>query len=192
MLERQRPRQVVFEEVRDVLSVHSAVVDAVRKRDEIPGEAVTADVRALPRRRLIQVLAHGVPERTAVTGAAAVVLAVGAGEEQRMVDGLRALEGIELAKIFVGRDVESRETLVLLPRVGDIDRDALVVAPVGPADEQEAGPGSRINEVAEPVLYLVRETAARERVMAPQAPILDEEPVVDPAGRSAEGLVVLA
>jgi hypothetical protein len=192
VLERQLPRQVVFEEIRNVLPTHSAVVDAVRKRDEISGEAVTADVRALPRRRLVQLLADRVPERTAVPSAAAVVLAVGAGEEQLVVDGLRALEGIEVPKIFVVRQVDSREALLPLSRVGDVDGDALVVAPVGPPDEQKAGSGPRSDKLAEPLFHLVRETASGERVVAPKASILDEEPMVDPAGRSAEGLLVFA
>ena len=63
------------------------VVDALGEDDEVAREAVAADVRRLPGPAVLDLLAHRVVERAAVLGAAAVVLAVRADEEERVIDG---------------------------------------------------------------------------------------------------------
>jgi hypothetical protein len=115
VLERHVVGEVMVEHVRRVVPIDPTVVDAVRKRDEIPGEPVAADMGALPGRRLVQLLADRLPERTAVARAARVVLPVRADEEERLVDRLRGLEGIELAQLFVVVDLEAPEALAALP-----------------------------------------------------------------------------
>jgi hypothetical protein len=47
------------------------------------------------------------------------------------------------------------------------------------------------NLVAEVLLDLVREPASRQRIAGPEPPVLDQEPVVDPAGGCGKRLVVL-
>ena len=64
--------------------------------------------------------------------------------------------------------------------------------PVRSPDEQQAPVRDRRDLLAQVLLHLVGETAAGERVARPEAAVLDEEPVVDPARGCGERLVVLA
>ena len=59
-------------------------------------------------------------------------------------------------------------------------------------DEEQPAVRHRRDLLAQVLLDLVGEAAAGERVARPEAAVLDEEPVVDPAGGRGERLVVLA
>ena len=94
-----------------VVAVDSPVVDAVRERDEIPGEPVAADVGALPGGRLVQLFADSLPERAPVPRAAAVVLSVRADEKERLVELLGGFERVDPAKLLVLLQLRGRQVV---------------------------------------------------------------------------------
>ena len=94
---------------------HLPVVEAVRQDDDVGGEPVTADVRALPD-QLRPALAQGTSHGPSAHRAAGVVLTVGADQEDRWVAGLTG-------------DAEGR---------GDL-REVLVAAPRAPVLTAVAG-----------------------------------------------------
>ena len=85
----------------------AAVVDAVGKHDEVAGEPVTADVGRLPDPLLVDLLAHGVVERPAELRATAIVLAVGADEEERVLDLIAGARKIELEQVVVALELDA-------------------------------------------------------------------------------------
>ena len=78
------PCEVLVEHRPGRLAVDASVVEALRQADEVAGEAVAADVRALPDPVGLDLVAQRLVERPPVPRAARVVLAVGADEEERM------------------------------------------------------------------------------------------------------------
>ena len=91
----------MVEDVPDIVAIDPPVVDAVRERDEVPGEPVAADVGALPRGGLVQLLADPLPQRAPVPRAAAVVLPVRADEKERLVERLGCFERVDPAQLLV-------------------------------------------------------------------------------------------
>ena len=85
------------------------VVDPVRERNEIARETVAADVGRLPDPALLDLLANGVPERTPVLGAAAVVLPVRADEEERMPDRRACGLEVEPDQVVVAVELEAAQ-----------------------------------------------------------------------------------
>src|SRR5213079_1272123 len=63
---------------------------------------------------------------------------------------------------------------------------------IGSPHEQNPAVRDRADLLAQALLDLVGETAACEGVPRPETPVLDQEPVVDPAGGRYERLIVLA
>ena len=107
----------------------AAVVDAVGEDDEVAGEAVAADVRGLPDPAVVDLLADGVVERPAELGAAAVVLAVRADEEERMVDRLAGRREVEPDQIVVPLELEAAKLALALGRAGDVGDEPVRAAP---------------------------------------------------------------
>jgi hypothetical protein len=86
--------------------IHAAVVDAVRQGDEVAREPVAADVGRLPHPLVLDELTHRVVERTAVDGTAAVVLAVRADQEERMLDRRSGARHVELEQVVVAFELD--------------------------------------------------------------------------------------
>jgi hypothetical protein len=93
----------------------------VRQAHDVAGEPVAADVRALPCRVLLELLVQRVEERTSVAGAAGIVLAVGAGEEERLGDVRSRIPGIECSEVVVVGDLQLPEPLVSISRIPEVD-----------------------------------------------------------------------
>ena len=130
------------------------------EHDEVPGEPVAADMGALPRGGLVQLLADSLPQRAPVPRAAAVVLPVRADEKERLVERPGRFERVDPAQLLVFLELEAGEPFVPGSRVGHVGRDAFVMAPVRTADEQESRARTGCDEFAKPRLDLVREPAA--------------------------------
>ena len=172
-------------------TVDAPVVEALRQTDEVSREAIAADVRHLPGPLGVELVPQSLVQRPSVAGAARIVLAVRADEEER-VPGRAARPQVDAAEILVGLELEARQALLALPGRGGI-RDELRPAPaIGSTDEEEPAVRNRGDLVAEVLLDLVREPASRQRVARPEPSVLDQEPVIDPAGGRSQRLVVLA
>jgi hypothetical protein len=104
--ERDPAGEILVNEGGNIVAVDPSVVDAVRQADGVGGEAVAADVSALPGRLRVELLAESLEERTAVARTARIVLPVRAGEEEWLVDLGRRRPGVEPAELLVVRDVE--------------------------------------------------------------------------------------
>ena len=74
------------EQAAGVPRLDPAVVERLREDDDVPGEAVAADVGRLPDPARLRLAPQRVVDRAPVLGAAAVALAVGADDEQRLLD----------------------------------------------------------------------------------------------------------
>jgi hypothetical protein len=190
--ERDPAGEILVDEEGNVVAVNPSVVDAVGQADGVGGEAVAADVSALPGRLRAELLAETLEERTAVARAARIVLPVRAGEEEWLVDLGGCSPGVEPAELLVMCDVEPAETLLTLAGVGDVDGQCRVMPAVGPPDQQEARARMDRPKLPQARFDLIREAAPDERVGAPEPAVLDEQPAVDPACRRTERLVVLA
>jgi hypothetical protein len=90
-----------------VARVDAAVIDAVRQRHEVAGEAIAADVGRLPDPLLVDELAHRVVERTPIDGAAAVVLAMRADQEERVLDGRARIGERQLEQVVVPLELDA-------------------------------------------------------------------------------------
>jgi hypothetical protein len=163
----------------------------VRKAHEVAGEAIAADVGALPDRLLFELLRERLEQRASVPGAARVVLAVRADEEERLLDGLPGRGEVERAQIVVRLEGKAAELLLSLARRRRERAQLVAATTVRSADEDQARVLPRPELLPQRVLRLVGEPARAERVRPPEAPVLDEQPVVDPARRARERLVVL-
>ena len=106
-----------------------------------------------------------------------------AGVARPQVDG---------AEILVGLELEARQALLALPGRGGKSDELRPAPAIGSTDEEEPAVRNRGNLVAEVLLDLVREPASRQRVAGPEPSVLDQEPVIDPAGGRSQRLVVLA
>jgi hypothetical protein len=168
----------------------ASVVDAVRESDEIPGEAVAADVSRLPDPAVLDLLADGVVERSPVLRAAAVVLAVRADEQEGMGDGLAGRRKVDREQVVVPLELEPTEAPLGLGRACDEREQPVAAPPLGPADEEDPAvrrPRPLGREVA---LQLRGERRAVDRVVPPEAAVLDQDPGVDPARGRGERLLV--
>jgi hypothetical protein len=183
--------EVAVEDVDRVLALDPAVVDPVREADEIARKAIAADVRALPDGLLLELLRERFEQRAAVARAARVVLAVGADEKERLLQPRSRGRQVEPAQVVVGLEGRAAQLLLALARGRGVRPQLAAAAPIGSADEDETRVLARMQLPAQRVLGLVGEPARTKRVRAPQAAVLDEEPVVDPARGRSERLVVL-
>ena len=113
VLELDRVLEVRVEHAARVLPLDASVVHAARETEEVAGEAVAADVRRLPNGLLLDLLGERLEERTAVAGAARVVLAVRADEKERALERLAGTREVERAQLLVRR--ERRAAQALLP-----------------------------------------------------------------------------
>src|SRR5581483_4602543 len=82
------PGPVLVEDRPRVGRVDASEVEALRQADDVPRETVAADVAALPHPVRVGLIGQGLVDGPTVARAAAVVLAVRAGQEQRMPDRL--------------------------------------------------------------------------------------------------------
>jgi hypothetical protein len=164
----------------------------VRKAHEVAGEAVAPDVRALPDRLLLELLGERLEQWASVPGAARVVLAVRADEKEWLSDRLARDDEVERAQVVVLLEDEAAELLLALARRRRERAQLVAATSVRAADEEQAGVLPRTELLPQRVLGLVGEPARAERIRPPEAAVLDEQPVVDPARRPRERLVVLA
>lgn len=191
VLERDAAREVLVEDPDRVLALDPAVVDAVREADEVAGEAIAADVRALPDGFLLELLRERFEQRPTVARAARVVLAVGADEKERLLDPLPRGREVEPPQVVVGLEGGAAQLLLTLARRRGVRAQLLAAAAVRPADEGETRVLPRTQLLAERVLGLVGEPARAKRVRPPEAAVLDQQPMVDAARGRGERLVVL-
>ena len=78
--------EVGVEQRIEIVVVDAPVVEALREDDDVPREAVAADVGRLPDPGGVDLALEGVVERTPVLRTAAVALPVRADDEERMLD----------------------------------------------------------------------------------------------------------
>src|SRR6185312_9717144 len=178
--------QMLVEEQPGLLRPDATVIKPLGEDDDVSGEAVAADVRHLPDPALVGLVDEDVVERPPVPRAARVVLAVRADEEQRMLEGITELV-IEVEKLLVTGDLEASADAALEVE----DDEPLPAAALAAADEEQLRRPERADLRAEVRLDLVGQTTAGERVAVPDAAVLDENPVVDPACGSRERLAAL-
>ena len=106
----------MVEERRHVAEPDPPEVEPFREADEVAGEAIAPDVRALPDPFGIGLVAEGVVQRAAVPRAAAVALSVRADREHRLVHRLAAIgaEEVEADQLLVHVEVEAVDALLRL------------------------------------------------------------------------------
>ena len=168
----------------------AAVVDAVGEHNEVAGEAVAADVRRLPGPAVLHLLADGVVERPAELGAAAVVLAVRADEEERMVDRAAGRREVKPDQVVVTLELDAAELALARRRPGEEGKEPVAAAPLGATDEEDAGVRQTDALGDEMGLQGAAERRAVDGVVRPEAAVLDQDPGVDPARGRAERLLV--
>jgi hypothetical protein len=96
-------------------------------------------VSRLPGPAVVDLLAHRVVQRPAELGAAAVVLAVRADEEERVVDRAARSREVESDQIVVMLELDGAEFARGLRRPGEVGKDPVAAAPLGAPDEEDAG-----------------------------------------------------
>jgi hypothetical protein len=191
VVEEDLPAEVLVEDRARCFAVDPAVVEALRQADEVPCETVAADVRRLPGPLRLQLVTQRLVEGAAIPCAAGIVLAVRADEEERMVD-FGAGSQVDAAEVFVALELGAGDLDLAGSRGGGEGEEPRSASPVRPPDEEQAAVRHGRDLLAQVLLDLVGEPAAGERVARPQAAVLDEKPVVDPAGGRGERLGVLA
>jgi hypothetical protein len=172
-----------------VAGLDAAVVDAVRERDEVAREPVAADVRGLPHPLRLDELAHRVVERPPAARAAAVVLAVRADEEERMADGVARRLEVEVEQVLVAVEPQPAERR-LAGGAADEAGEPLLAAPLAAADEEDPRVRQPPPLGREVRLHLRREGGAVDRVVRPQAAVLEQDPGVDAARGRVQRLAV--
>src|SRR5215211_4511236 len=138
-----------------IVTADTAEVDAVRQTDDVPGEAIPADVRALPYVLLLELLVQRVEEGASVARAASVVLSVCASEEERLGHPSRRSPRVDLTEVLVVGDLQLGELLLALARVGNVDPEPMVVPTVGTTDEEQTAARLRRAQLSQPRLDLV-------------------------------------
>src|SRR5215210_8340358 len=111
--------------------LHAAVVDAVRHHDEVACKPVAADVGRLPDPFVLDLLAYGVVERPAELRAAAVVLAVRADEEERVVDRPPGRSEIDAEEVVVALELHAAKLRLGGVRTGDVREEAVAPPAIG-------------------------------------------------------------
>ncbi|MBA2299003.1 MAG: hypothetical protein H0W14_13325, partial [Actinobacteria bacterium] len=139
---------------------------------------------------LVDLLAHDVVKRSSVLRAAAVVLAMRADEEERMVDRLAGSCELELEQVVVAFELEPPQLRLGLGRARDEGDESVPAAALGAADEEDAALGEPRSLLAEVGLQLARERRADNRVVGPETAVLDQDPRIDAARRGCERLGV--
>jgi hypothetical protein len=184
--------EILVEDARSSVTRDASEVETFGQADQIAGEAVAAEVARLPDPPLVQLVAQRLVERPAVARAAGVVLAVGAHDQERMVEHRRLAQEIEPAEIVVPLQLDPDQPLLALAGAGRERGEARAPTAIRAADEEEPAVRDRRELAPQRVLDLVGETAAGECIAAPDAAVLDQEPVIDPAGGGVERLRVVA
>jgi hypothetical protein len=136
--QRDAAGEVLVEDPDRLFALDAPVVVAVRKADEVAGEAVAADVRALPDRLLFELLRERLEQRAPVPGAAGVVLAVRADQEERLRDRVARGGEVERAQVVVRLERETAELLLALARRRRERAQLGAAAPVRSADEEQS------------------------------------------------------
>src|SRR5918994_3990741 len=137
-------REVGIQERPHVLVADSTEVAALRETDDVPGEAIAADVRRLPDPRRLRLGAQTLVELMAVLRAAPVTLSVRTDDEERVLDGdtrqPRVPQGrdeVQREQILVPLELEPVEALFTLSRAAEEERPAGIRPPVRLLHEQE-------------------------------------------------------
>ncbi len=195
MIEVEEPHGVVAGQHRAGRGVYAAEVRAFGQADQIGGEAVTADVGALPH------VAHsgcgqGSHEGTAEVCAAAIVAAVGAHQVHRSVpalaqprcsvDGQRLEVEIEQLRRIV--DFKHLEPAAASARVGEVAATgARRAVAAGAADEQrpDLEPAAPLEDGR---TYSAVEVALHQGVASPGAGLLEHQPRSHPRSGGHEGV----
>ena len=187
--------EVPVEQRIQILVADSSEVEAFGEDNEIPGEAVAADVRRLPHPRGVDLSLQPVVERPPVLRAAAVSLPVGAHDHERVLDRhsghLAAQEGVGkvvFEQVVVVLELERVEALLARSRVAEVQHAASLPSPGRLLDEEEPRMAEPRELVAQVSLERLREEAAGQNVPIPEAPVFDEEPAVDAARGCPEAL----
>jgi hypothetical protein len=118
------------------------------------------------------------------------VLAVRADEQERVPERLARRGQVEIEQLLVAADLRVEERPAALRRGAPEGPQRRVPAPVRAAHEEELRVRPGVALLGEVRLDLVGEPAPAERVARPEAPVLDEDPVVDAAGGGGERLGV--
>jgi hypothetical protein len=108
-----------------------------------------------------------------------------------MVDGLGQGGEVEPHQVVHVPDFEPQEEASLLGRPCEVDHSSLARSPLWTADEEESGSREGAQLFPERGLDALREQTFAEDVAVPDPPVLDQEPVVDPARRRLERLAGL-
>ena len=184
------------EQARDVARLDATVVRAMRERNDVPCEAVAADVGRLPHLAGRPSPAERVVQRPALAGAAAVALAVRAHDDKRVSDGpqRRAVAGerarqVDAVEVVLVLDLEPEKTLPAGLRRRQEHAPEALDTPLGLLHEEQARGAERLELLPKMRLEPRREEAPAEDVATPGAAVLDQDPVVDPARRRAERLL---
>ena len=106
----------------------------------------------------------------------------------RRLPGRKRGGEVEAQQVFQVIDLELVEALLPDLRRPEVDAAAAVRPVLGLLQEQEARGRERVKLLAQVRLQPVREEAASEHVAVPHAAVLEQDPVVDPAGRRRERL----
>src|SRR5205823_3897174 len=122
-----------------------AEVQAFRQEDDVSGEAVAAEVRRLPDPVVLSLLLQRLVQRPPGAGAAAVVLAVGADDEERVFERLLPAAGhVEVEQVVVVLDLGVEELAVPLGRAAPVHRQGWMVAAMRSPDEQKLAARLRV------------------------------------------------
>src|SRR5262249_51245534 len=156
--------QVLVEHLPRVSGTDAPEVEPLRQAHEVAGEAITPDVAALPHPIVLDLLAEGVVEHAPEPGAATVVLAVRADEQERMFERLaRAREG-ELEHVLGLLELGAEELAVPLGRAAPEDPQSGRGATLATPNEEQLREPPRSGLRAEVGLDRLAERARPERL----------------------------
>ena len=185
------------EHARRVGGRDAAVVEAVREHDDVAGEAVAPDVRRLPDALRVGLVPQRVVDRPPVQRAAAVALAVRADEEQRPRPTALAAPASAAAKSTSSRSCgcsTASSTSRSSPGVESATNARFPAC--APRDGRLTNSSRALGSAAACALRCSLTSGANRLPAsgsrAHAAAVLDEDPVVDAAGRRRERLAALA
>ena len=161
MRQRDPSCEVFVHDRRNVVAVDAAVVDPLGQADQVPREPVAADVRRLPGRLLVELLAEPFEERAPVPRAAGIVLSVGAGKEEWLLDRGCIGPGFDPTEVVVVLELQPAQTLLTEDRVGDVGGERGMSTAVRAPDQEDPGARPLSPELPEAGLDLIGQTAAR-------------------------------
>src|SRR5712691_4731783 len=115
-----------------------------------------------------------------------------ADEKERVVDRLASGAEVEVEEVLIAAELGAEEPAAALGRGAPEDGETVAAASLGASDEQRLGRAQSPGALTQMLLDGYRQSAAGKRVVTPDSAVLDEDPVLDPAGSGAERLSVLA